>query len=49
MVGFRLQERAEGLLIEREGALFEELAARRMDPYRAAELLLRRIEDGSPH
>ncbi|MGH2573872.1 MAG: methylmalonyl Co-A mutase-associated GTPase MeaB [Actinomycetota bacterium] len=44
MVGFRLRERAAGVLGEEaERALVEDLAERRLDPYRAAEILLERV------
>jgi LAO/AO transport system kinase len=54
MVAFRLGERAAALLRQREGAkgLAAQLAARDVDPYRAAEILLSTVvasnEDGAP-
>ena len=44
MVAFRLGRRAAALLGERDGeGLADDLAARRIDPYRAAEILLREV------
>jgi len=43
MVAFRLRERATTVLEGSEAGLAEDLAARRIDPYRAAEILLERI------
>jgi LAO/AO transport system kinase len=43
MVAFRLRERATAVLSGEEAALAEELANRRIDPYRAAEILMERI------
>jgi LAO/AO transport system kinase len=44
MAAFRLRERVAGELSEDSGAfLVEDLAARRVDPYRAAEILLERV------
>jgi LAO/AO transport system kinase len=48
MVAFRLRERTTGLL-EGDGQdpLVRDLADRRVDPYRAAEILLERVNSGS--
>ena len=48
MVAFRLRERTTGLL-EGDGQdpLVRDLADRRIDPYRAAEILLERVKAGS--
>jgi LAO/AO transport system kinase len=44
MVGLRLRERAAALLAsEDDGGLAGELASRRIDPYRAADVLLERV------
>jgi LAO/AO transport system kinase len=43
MVAFRLRERATAVLAGDEAGLAEELAERRVDPYRAADILLERI------
>jgi LAO/AO transport system kinase len=44
MAAFRLRDRVAGELGEDSGAfLVEDLAARRVDPYRAAEILLERV------
>ena len=47
MAAFHLRERVAGELNEDSGAfLVEDLAARRVDPYRAAEILLERVAGG---
>jgi LAO/AO transport system kinase len=43
MVAFRLREQVATALTHDEAGLAEELASRRVDPYRAAEILLERI------
>jgi LAO/AO transport system kinase len=44
MVAVRLRDQASDVLAgEAEGGLVEELAARRVDPYRAAEILLEQV------
>jgi GTPase len=43
MVAFRLRERASAVLEGEEAGLAEELAERRIDPYRAADILLERV------
>jgi LAO/AO transport system kinase len=43
MVAFRLRERATAILAEETAGLSEELEERRIDPYRAAEILLERM------
>ncbi|HEX2068587.1 MAG TPA: hypothetical protein VHH54_00065, partial [Actinomycetota bacterium] len=47
MAAFRLRDRVAVELSEDSGAfLVEDLAARRVDPYRAAEILLERVTGG---
>jgi LAO/AO transport system kinase len=43
MVAFRLRARTADLLGQTEAALADDLVARRLDPYRAADILLRRV------
>jgi LAO/AO transport system kinase len=46
MVAFRLRERTTGLLIgDGQDPLVRDLAERRIDPYRAADILLARVSD----
>jgi LAO/AO transport system kinase len=46
MVAYRLRARTADLLGQTESALADDLVARRLDPYRAADILLRRV--GAP-
>jgi len=48
MVAFRLREQTAGLLGGEDDGLVRDLAARRIDPYRAAEQLLRALAPDRP-